>query len=413
MHHRFDAITADDLRDVGSVKWTRFPGTIGAFVAEMDFGVAPAIREAVSTSMERGLTGYLPAGLISDMAAATADWYTENYGWDVSADAVRNLPDVVTAYQVAIESFTPEGSAIIVPTPAYMPFLSVAPMMGREVIEVPSIEVDGRMTMDLDAIGDAFDDGAGMLVLCNPHNPLGTVFTVDELLALAEVVDAKGGRVFSDEIHAPLVYRPAQHIPYASLSEATASHTITATSASKAWNLPGFKAAQVILSNEADAEVWKTVEMRAQHGTATVGAIAATAAYRGGKEWLDEVVEYLDGNRRLLKELVDEHLPKARVTEPEGTYIAMIDFRDYGIEGDLAEWFREKAGVSMTDGAMCGEAGVGYTRFVFATPRPLIREAIERIAAALAEHAPVDDTEADAGEQTDANAPVEEAEVAA
>ncbi|GAA1465188.1 MalY/PatB family protein [Microbacterium thalassium] len=413
MHHPFDAITADELREVGSVKWTRFPNTIGAFVAEMDFGVAPAIRDAVTASLDSGLTGYLPAQVIADMAAATAGWYTDNYGWDVPADAVRNVPDVVTAYQVAIESFTEPGSAIIVPTPAYMPFLTVPKMMGREVIEVPSIEVDGRMTMDLDAIGDAFDDGAGMLVLCNPHNPLGTVFTVDELLAVAEVVDEHDGRVFSDEIHAPLVYAPAQHVPYASLSDATAAHTLTATSASKAWNLAGYKCAQVILSNEADAETWKTIEMRAQHGTATVGAIAAAAAYTGGRAWLDEVVEYLDGNRKALAELVAEHLPKARMIMPEGTYITLIDFREYGLEGDLGEWFREKAGVSMTDGAACGEAACGHTRFVFAMPRPLIRDAIVRIAAALAEHAPADEADADADEADEFEAEAEEAEVAA
>ena len=242
------------------------------------------------------------------------------------------------------------------------------------------------MTMDLEAIGRAFDDGAELVVLCNPHNPLGTVFRREELVAFSEVVAAKGGRVFADEIHAPIVYRPAQHIPYASVSEVAASHTITAASASKAWNLAGLKCAQVILSNDADAEAWESFGMWAGHGTSTLGVVANTAAYSAGSAWLDDAVEYLDGNRRLLADLVNEHLPRARMILPEGTYIALIDFREYGIEGDLSEWFRENAKVAMTDGAACGEAAIGYTRFVFALPRPLLREAVLRIARALDAH---------------------------
>ncbi|MFG6401152.1 MalY/PatB family protein [Microbacterium sp. P04] len=383
----FDALTEADLRANGSVKWTMFPDVIGAFVAEMDFGVAPPITAALTGALDRGLTGYLPKHLSDALSAATAAWYRDAYGWEVPADRVHHVPDVIAAFELAIERFTAPGSAVIVPTPAYMPFLIVPPMHGREVIEVPSIEVDGRMTMDLDGIARAFDEGAGLLVLCNPHNPLGTVFTRDELEAVSVVVAAKNGRVFSDEIHAPIVYSPARHIPYASISEAAASHTITAASASKAWNLAGLKCAQVILSNESDAAAWAEFGFWAGHGTSTLGVVAAVAAYTDGGPWLDDAVDYLDGNRRLLADLVAELLPDARVTMPEGTYIALIDFRAYGIEGDPAEWFRDNARVAMTDGAACGVAGVGHMRFVFAMPRPLVREAVERIAAALTRQA--------------------------
>ncbi len=380
----FDALTEATLRENGSLKWTMFPDTIGAFVAEMDFGLAPAVRDALGNALDRGVTGYLPAHLANDLSAATAAWYEQNYGWVVPADRVHHVPDVIHAFQLTIERFTAPGSPVIVPTPAYMPFLVVPPMLGREVIEVPSIEAGGRMTMDLGGIARAFEQGGGLLVLCNPHNPLGTVFTRDELVALSEVVTAANGRVFSDEIHAPIVYAPATHVPYASISAEAAAHTVTAASASKAWNLAGLKCAQVILSNDVDAALWSTFGFWAGHGTATLGVIANTAAYSAGAPWLDEVVDYLDGNRRLLAELVAEHLPEARMTVPEGTYIALIDFRAYGLEGDLGEWFRDHASVAMTDGAACGEAGTGHARFVFALPRPLLREAIERMAAALA-----------------------------
>ena len=381
--HPFDAITADDLRQAGSVKWTAFPDTIGAFVAEMDFGVAPAITQAIDASLAAGLTGYLPERLSTRLAEATASWYSEKYGWDVPAQRVRAVPDVISAFEFAITSYASPGAAVIVPTPAYMPFLTVPGRLGRRVIEVPSVLVDGRWVMDHAGVTAAFADGGELLVLCNPHNPLGTVATRDELLEVAATVDAAGGRVFSDEIHAPLVFAPGTHIPYASVSDAAAAHTLTAASASKAFNLAGLKCAQLIFSNEETERLWEEDGGWAGHGTATIGVIANIAAYTGGEPWLDDVVEYLDGNRRLLAELVDE-IPGVSVVVPEGTYIALLDFRETGLTGDLGAWFREHAGVAMTDGSACGEAAIGYTRFVFATPRPVMVEAIERIKRALA-----------------------------
>lgn len=383
--HTFDAITQDDLLQAGSVKWTRFPDTIGTFIAEMDFGVAPAISQAIGDALATGLTGYLPKSMSDALQAATARWYADHYGWDVPAADVRLVSDVIVAYEFAIKTYTQPGAAVIVPTPAYMPFLAGPQLQGRRVIEVPSVEIDGRWSMDLDAVAAAFADGGELLVLCNPHNPLGTVATRDELLAIAKTVSDAGGRVFSDEIHAPLVYAPAAHIPYASVSDAAAEHTLTATSASKAWNLAGFKCAQLILSNDETRDAWKADAGWAGHGTATIGVTAQLAAYTGGEAWLDEVTEYLDGNRRELADLVAEHLPGVTVTVPEGTYIALLDFRATGLTGDLGAWFRKHAGVSMTDGAACGQSAIGYTRFVFATPRPIMREAILRIAKALEE----------------------------
>ncbi|MGO1853072.1 MAG: MalY/PatB family protein [Microbacterium sp.] len=381
--HPFDEITETDLRAAGSVKWTMFPDTIGAFVAEMDFGLAPAITEAISGSLEAGLTGYLPQHLATALQEETARRYTEHHGWHLTGDQVRLVPDVIAAFEFAIETFTAPGAAIIVPTPAYMPFLSVPPRLGRRVIEVPSIQSEGRWAMDLDAVAAAFADGAELLVLCNPHNPLGTVATRDELARITETVADAGGRVFSDEIHAPLVYAPATHIPYASVSPAAAAHTVTAASASKAWNLAGLKCAQIIFSNAESLERWEADDGWIGHGTSTTGAVANLAAYTSGGAWLDEVTAYLDENRRLLAELVAE-IPGVHVSMPEGTYIALLDFRETGLTGDLGEWFREHAGVAMTDGAACGEAAIGFTRFVFATPRPVLREAVERIGRALA-----------------------------
>jgi cystathionine beta-lyase len=172
-------------------------------------------------------------------------------------------------------------------------------------------------------------------------------------------------------------------VPYASLDDVTAGHAVTATSASKAWNLPGLKCAQLVLSNEADAAVWARVGLHAEHGASTLGVVANTAAYTGGAGWLDEVLTYLDGNRRLLAELVGAHLPGVRYTPPEGTYLAWLDCREL----DLAEpgvFFLERAGVALTDGALCGAAGRGFVRLNVATPRRVLERAVEQMGTALA-----------------------------
>lgn len=383
--NEFDVIRIEDLRAGGGVKWSMFPEAIGTFVAEMDFGVAPAIEQALHAAVSSAQFGYLPPKLATTMNEATAGWLRESAGWIVPPTSISPIADVIKALEVTIEHYSAPGSPVIVPTPAYMPFLSVPPMLGREVIQVPLAVVDGRYEFDLDAIDAALAPNGGLFILCNPYNPVGRVFTRDELVALSEVIDRRGARVFSDEIHAPLIFSGHQHVSYASISEVAAGHTVTATSASKAWNIPGLKCAQIILSNDADLEVWERIGMMASHGASNLGVIANTAAYTSGLQWLDDVVSYLDGNRRLLGELLAEHLPDVGYTAPEGTYIAWLDWRAYDFGDSAAEFMREHAGVAMTDGLMCGDAGRGFTRMIFATPRPVLEQAVRQMADAVQE----------------------------
>ena len=381
----FDAITAEHLRAAGGVKWSQFPDTIGAFIAEMDFGIAEPITAALHQAVDQGAFGYLAAGPVRAMAEAYAGFAADRYGWQVDPADVHPLPDVLTGLGAAIRFLSRPGSPVIIPTPAYMPFLTIPQVYDRPIIQVPLIADGGHYTYDLDALDEAFAAGGNLLVLCNPHNPIGRVLTEAEMLAVAEVVDARGGRVFSDEIHAPLVYPGHRHIPYASLNETTAGHTITATSTSKAWNLPGLKAAQMILSNDADRQAWTTAGPIAGGGTANLGVIAATAAYSSGTPWLQEVLTYLDGNRQLLADLVAQHLPGARYRAPEGTYLGWLDLREVPTAGPPGSFFRRHADVALTDGAHCGHAGNGFVRYNFATPRPLLTEGITRMGAAVRE----------------------------
>ncbi|NEE02632.1 MalY/PatB family protein [Phytoactinopolyspora halotolerans] len=376
----FDAITIESLRERGSVKWSTYPDAIGAFVAEMDFGTAPAVQHALHTAVDDASFGYLPQPLAAEVAEACASWQERRYGWPVDAAQVHLISDVIKGLQIAIEHFSRPGSPVVLPTPAYMPFLDVPSLMGRDTIEVPMAQQDGRWVYDLDALDSAFAAGGGLLVLCNPYNPLGRVMERDELIAISEVVHRHAARVFSDEIHSPLVYPGHWHVPYASISPTAAGHTVTATSASKAWNLPGLKCAQFIVSNDEDAEVWGEIGRMAGYGTSTIGAVANAAAYASGEPWLDDVVGYLDENRRLLASLLADQLPDVDGTVPEGTYLAWLDFRKAGFGDRPAALIRERAGVALVDGIDCGEPGRGFARLNFATPRPILEEIVSRIA---------------------------------
>ncbi|WP_353828178.1 MalY/PatB family protein [Agromyces sp. SYSU T0242] len=380
---RVDATTIDQLRATGATKWSD-PDTIGAFVAEMDFGIDPRITAALHQAVDEGGFGYMPARLRAELSETTAAYLGRRSGWRVAPEDVRPVPDVITALELAMAHLAAPGTKVIVPTPAYMPFLMVPPMRGREVIEVPlAVGADGRHRFDLDALQRAFDDGGQLLLLCNPYNPVGRVFTREELAEVAELVERNGGRVFADEIWAPLVYEGARHVPYATVSEAAAEHSITAISASKAWNLPGLKCAQLVLTSDRDRATWERIGPFAGHGTSNLGAVATIAAYGADDRWLDDVVPYLQGNRDRLLDLVAEELPGVRMTAPEGTYVGWLDLAGTHAGPDPAGWFAREAGVALTDGRMCGDVGAGAARLIFATPRPILERLVREMGSAL------------------------------
>ncbi|MGO2861720.1 MAG: MalY/PatB family protein [Brevibacterium sp.] len=377
-----DSITQESLVAKGGRKWSSFPGSIGAFIAEMDFGVAPAVRQALREIDDRDLFGYAPYDVTADLKSATSTFYAGHCGWAVPAEHIELASDVIAAFIGVLTHLTPAGTPIVLPTPAYMPFFEVAKVTDRELIEVPMIRSETGWAIDYEAIDAALVPGA-TLVLCNPHNPIGKVYAEDELLRLAEVVEANRARVFSDEIHAPLVFDPARHLPYAGLNETTAAHTTTATAASKAFNIPGLKCAQLILTNPEDRAVWARRGGFVSGAASNPGILATTAAYTQGADWLAEITAYLKGNRDHLTDLVGTLLPNATYLPPEGTYLAWLDLRGYGLSEGLAKHFNDRAGVAVTEGRLCGEVGSGHIRLNFALPRPLLTEAVERIAQAL------------------------------
>lgn len=379
-HMRFDDITAEELFRVGGSKWSRYGDALGAFVAEMDFGLADPIKQVLHQAVDAGLSGYVSPVWDEQLKQATADFVTRRYGWNVDVKNVLTAPDVLTGMMITMKHHLKPEARVILPTPAYMPFMFLPQMTGHDLVQVPMIRTETTWELDFDAIEEVFADG-DMFVLCNPHNPIGKVYTRDEMVRLSEIVERHHGRVFNDEIHAPLMLDGNTHVPYPSISEVADGHTLTAMSASKAWNLAGYKCAQLVL-NDQDLTTAKDFAFEL-HGTATPGVLANIAAFTEGEEWLDEVTGYLEGNHRRLLELVAEELPGAVMVPNQGTYLAWIDLEALGLQGKPSDFFLEKARVALTDGGACGDVGKHSVRLNFATPRPVMEQMVRRMGEAV------------------------------
>jgi len=373
----FDDVDLDRLRRRHTVKWSLYgPDVLAAWVAEMDFDVAPAVRGALHAAIDRDDLGYVEADL-SELTAACAGFLGDTHGWQVPPTRIFAVADVLTGIRGALDVLVADGP-VVVPTPAYPPFFEIVELSGRAVVPSPMRLEGGRWTLDLEAIDEALAAGAAAVLLCSPHNPTGRVFQVDELVALAAVVERHEARVVADEVHAHLVHPGHRHVPYASVSESTARHTVTVTSASKAWNLAGLKCAQVVVSNHEDAARWRRLPVFQVAGPSPLGVAASIAAYRDATAWRDELVSYLAVNVRLLDELLVEHLPDVSWVAPEATFLAWLDCAGLGLADPAAE-FLHRGGVALSDGAPFGAGNEQHVRLNFATSAALL----ERIVVAL------------------------------
>lgn len=363
-----------------ALKWTfHGPDVIGAWVAEMDFGLAPPIAEALHEAVDQADTGYLYPTAWTGLAIAATDFWEQRLGWRVDPGRVGHVPDVIEGIKRSIIHLTRPDSAVILHPPVYHPFFPMVEATGRRQILVASQREHGRWHLDLDRIDRAFAGGAGSIVLCNPWNPVGRSLTAGEVAEVVTIAQRHGGRVIADEVHAALTYPGSTHVVAASISPET---VITVTAASKAWNIPGLKAAQVVLTNDADTERWAEHFPMEKWGVGTLGLIAGAAAYRHGTPWLDEVMARLAANRALLADLVADRLPAAGFVAPEATYLGWIDLGAYPWDPPAAV-ILERARVATSEGAQFGPGGEGHVRFNFAMAEADLVEAVERIAAVV------------------------------
>jgi cystathionine beta-lyase len=352
-------LSDEELRASGTVKWTYAgPEVLPAWVAEMDVRPCPVIRAALHDAVERGGLGYPPMDRDSDLPEATAKTLGESLGWDVDPGHVVLTGDVMAGVLLTLTTLC-EPAPVVVPVPTYPPFLHVVPLSGRELVTVPCTRADSQHVLDVDAIEAALAAGARTVLLASPHNPLGRAFAEAELAALRDAVNRHGARVISDEIHAPLVLPGARHTPYATLP-GTAEHTTTVVAASKAWNTPGLKCAQLVAGNGADLALLRAVPHVANHAVSPLGIIASIAAYRDGGPWLEAVLEHLARMRGLFGALVAERLPGIGWTPMQATYLAWLDASATGLD-DPAAVALAKGRVMVNPGR---DFGPGYERFV-------------------------------------------------
>ncbi|OFT72884.1 aminotransferase [Corynebacterium sp. HMSC05C01] len=364
----------ETLQARGTRKWTQFDADVlPLFIAESDFPTAPAVKEAIADAVEREMFGYTPAPHAHHLGEAVAGFYEHRYDWRPDADKIFPVADVVRGVMLAIKYFT-EGD-VIVPVPAYFPFLEVAQVAGRKRVDVSSAG-----GLDLDEVDAAFANGAGSIIVTNPFNPGGYVFTADELDAVCEVARKHGARVIVDEIHAPLVFDGA----HVCAAENNPDVCITVTATSKAWNVAGLKCAQMIFTNDEDVRTWNALSGVAKDGVGTLGIVAAEACYTHGREFLDEEIEQLRANRDWLVENLPKAVPGIAMEVPQATYLMFLDFRNTKLVDEKpAAWLRRHAKVAMNEGMDFGPGGEHRARMNFATSPEILQEAVRRIGDAI------------------------------
>lgn len=375
-----DAIDLAALRGRLSAKYQYYDAdVIPAWVAEMDFPLAEPVAAALHAAIDRSDTGYRSALGLAD---ALADFATDRWSWSIPVDRIVPIADVLTGVAQSLLHLTEPGAGVVINPPVYPPFFTtVRDVSRRTIVEVPMARADdGSYAWDVPALADAFArPEVQAFVMSNPHNPTGSVPDVATLRAIADLSREHGVLVVSDEIHGPLTLPGARHLPYLTVADDD-SLAVVLVSASKAWNLPGLKCAQLVGTARTSPMLAERMALEVTYGTGHLGAIAAVAAYREGGPWLDDVLDVLDGNRRLLATLLAEHLPDTGYVMPQASYLAWLDLRPYGLGDDPAAAIATEGRVALSPGPTYGTGGAGFARLNFATSPAILGEIVRRVA---------------------------------
>jgi cysteine-S-conjugate beta-lyase len=370
----------DTLRQRRSFKWRTHPADVlPSFVAEMDFDLAAPIIEAVTRALAIGDCGYGHVGVLREVFAGFA---AGRLGWAADPAHVFAIPDVMTGLAEVVQALTPPGSGVVINPPVYPPFWFRFGFSGRRIVEAPlARDAAGRYDLDPAALDRALGQpGVAAYLLCSPHNPTGSVWTREQLHTAADICQRHDVVMLVDEIHAPLVLPGAEYVPFLSIDHEMTSRAFTFTSASKGWNIPGLKCGLAVAGSAAGdkllAERWEALL------PGHPGVLASVAAFTDGLPWLDAVRAQLDENRGLLRGLLAERLPGARYQPPQASFLAWIDCRELGLDGDPAAAFLDHGRVALSPGEDFGRQGRGFARLNMGTSPDLLAEAVRRMAAA-------------------------------
>lgn len=354
------------------------------WVADMDFPTAPAVLERLHALAEHGIFGY--TGVKDAYFSAVHNWYAQRFGWETQRSWLVTTPGVVFAIAIAIRTFTQKGDAILIQQPVYYPFANKVTENDRQLVVNPLILKNGRYEMDFaDMERRIADNHVKMLLLCSPHNPVGRVWTKEELLRVGEICQKHGVLVVSDEIHADFTYAGHTHRVFASVKSEFADFTITCTAPSKTFNLAGLQNSNIFIPNRQLRHAYKK-ELSACGcgGTNCMGMAACQAAYEAGADWLEQLKQYLAGNLAYVRQFLREKLPEIALIEPEGTYLVWLDLRKLGLtEQQQRQLIVQDAKLWLDTGTLFGQGGEGFERINIACPRATIEQAMQRLERAV------------------------------
>lgn len=354
------------------------------WVADMDFPTAPAVLERLHALAEHGIFGY--TGVKDAYFSAVHNWYAQRFGWETQRSWLVTTPGVVFAIAIAIRAFTQKGDAILIQQPVYYPFADKVTENDRQLVVNPLILKNGRYEMDFaDMERKIADNHVKMLLLCSPHNPVGRVWTKEELLRVGEICQKYGVLVVSDEIHADFTYAGHTHRVFASVKSEFADFTITCTAPSKTFNLAGLQNSNIFIPNRQLRHAYKK-ELSACGcgGTNCMGMAACQAAYEAGADWLEQLKQYLAGNLAYVRQFLREKLPDIALIEPEGTYLVWLDLRKLGLtEQQQRQLIVQDAKLWLDTGTLFGQGGEGFERINIACPRATIEQAMQRLKRAV------------------------------
>ena len=350
------------------------------WVADMDFPTAPAVLERLHALAEHGIFGY--TGVKDAYFSAVHNWYAQRFGWETQRSWLVTTPGVVFAIAIAIRAFTQKGDAILIQQPVYYPFANKVTENDRQLVVNPLVLKNGRYEMDFaDMERKIVDYHVKMLLLCSPHNPVGRVWTKEELLRVGEICQKHGVLVVSDEIHADFTYAGHTHHVFASVKSEFANFTITCTAPSKTFNLAGLQNSNIFIPNRQLRHAYKK-ELSACGcgGTNCMGMAACQAAYEAGADWLEQLKQYLAGNLAYIRQFLREKLPDIALIEPEGTYLVWLDLRKLGLtEQQQRQLIVQDAKLWLDTGTLFGQGGEGFERINIACPRTTIEQAMQRL----------------------------------
>lgn len=377
---KYDFDKTIDRRATNSYKWDSAPeGVLPMWVADMDFRTASAIIDALQKRVAHGIFGYtrVPDAYYD----AVTSWFSRRHGWDIDREWIIYTSGVVPAVSAVIKALTVPGDKVIVQTPVYNSFFSSIRNNGCEIVSNPLRRTADTYEMDFDALERcAADPRAKVMLLCNPHNPAGRVWTPDELTRLGNICLRNGVTVVADEIHCELVYQGFKYTPFASLSDAFLHRSVTCVSPSKAFNIAGLQIANIVaFDNDLRSRIDKAININEVCDVNPFGVAATIAAYNEGEEWLNQLVDYLHGNYEAMAEFCRRELPEFPITRLEGTYLVWMDCSSLGMPSDALEHaLLEDARLWLNAGTMYGAEGEGYMRWNIACPRSVMLDGLNR-----------------------------------